>query len=323
MIRVHGRVTGETLSWYHKNPGQSNQHCLYCGVLVGNGATVPSDKEHLIGRNFVPTGSLGNGSFNFIFRACRECNSQKASVERHVSSVTLVNSPARASDERTDEVARRKATGDFHPDKKGVPVGQATDNHSVEFNRRGLSMKVGLISPPQVNRSAAELLAFNHIQALFSLVTTEDCRVPEKMRLLPHSQFHYFGHFTCQDWGNPHLLEIARRVDDWPCYVNVTAADGYYKAVLKVRESIGRFWALEWNRYLRAVGAIVRESESPEIFEGLPDLGWKPIPEGSGRIRSETPLSHDADRLFSGDVVDMAAMTTQHAAADDAASRRS
>ncbi len=78
MILVHGRLTGETVSWFNRNPAQSNQYCLYCGVLVGTGATVLSDKEHFIGRNFVPTGALGSGSFNFIFRSCRECNGRKA-----------------------------------------------------------------------------------------------------------------------------------------------------------------------------------------------------------------------------------------------------
>lgn len=302
MILVHGRLTGETVSWFNRKPAQSNQHCLYCGVLVGKGATVLSNKEHLIGKNFVPTGSLGSGSFNFIFRSCRECNSRKGSAERHVSSVTLVNSPGRVNDERVDAVAKRKATRDFHPDKKGVPLGQATDNHSVEFRYGTLSMKFGLTSPPQVNLPAAQLLAFNHIQALFALVTTEDCRVPEKMRLLPQVQFRYFGHYGYQDWGNPHLITLAKRTDRWSCRANISAADGYFRAILKRSEGQGWFWALEWNRYLRVVGAIVQENESAELFEALPNVEWKPLPNGSGRFRAETPLVEEADHLFSGDV---------------------
>lgn len=303
MSEVSGRVQNMTVSWFHDNLMHSNQHCLYCGVLVGD-ATIPSNKEHLIARNFVPTGSLGNDSFNFIFRACIECNSKKADIERHISSVTLVNSPARASDERANESALRKAINDFYPGRKGVLVGQAIDTHSMEFNHRGLQMKLVGTSPPKVKRPYAELLASYHIQALFSLVTTEDYRVPEKMRLLPISQFQYFGDFTCHDWGNPHLLEIAKRVDVWPCHVNVATADGYFKAILRKHGDTAWFWALEWNHYLRVVGAIVRESESPEIFEGLPDLGWENMPDEAKRIRPQTPLPHEAeDRLFSGKMV--------------------
>lgn len=299
MTQVSGRIQNMTVSWFHENPAHSNQHCLYCGVPVGEGATEPSDKEHLIARNFVPTGSLGNGSFNFIFRACCECNGKKADFERHVSSVTLVNSPARASDEQADESARKKATGDFHPDKKGILVGQAINNHSMEFNRGGLQMKFSGTSPPQVNPYYAEQLASYHIQALFALATTEDYLVPEKMQFLPISQLRYFGHFACHDWGNPHLLEITKRVDDWPCFVNVATAGGYFKAVLKMHEGVA-FWALEWNHHLRVVGAIAHESESLELFEGLPELEWKLLPGGSRGFR-QTPLPHEVeDRLFSG-----------------------
>ena len=120
-------------------------------------------------------------------------------------------------------------------------------------------MKFGLTAPPQVNLASAQLLAFNHIQALFAPVTTEDYRVPEKMRLLPHTQFRYFGHYVYQDWGNPHLIEVAMRVDRWSCPANIIAADGYFRVILKHSEDHGWFWALEWNRYLKVVGAIVRD----------------------------------------------------------------
>ena len=50
-------------------------------------------------------------AFNFIFRACRECNACKAHAERHVSSVTLFNSPGRQDDERAQEAALRKGRG--------------------------------------------------------------------------------------------------------------------------------------------------------------------------------------------------------------------
>lgn len=46
-----GTKTGQaSITWYHRNPALSNQHCLYCGDFVGVGAEVESDKEHLINR---------------------------------------------------------------------------------------------------------------------------------------------------------------------------------------------------------------------------------------------------------------------------------
>jgi hypothetical protein len=301
MILVKGRRTGETVSWFGRNPAQSNQYCLYCGIFVGQEATVPSDKEHLIGRNFVPTGVLDGNNFNFIFRACRECNGRKANAERHLSSVTLVNSPGRAGDEKVDTLARRKATRDFHPHKKGVPVGSATNSHSVKFTSGGTAnIEFELKSPPQVDAQAARLLAFNQIQALFALVTTEDYRIPEKTRLLSSANFLYFGHYPHRDWGNPHLIEIAKRTERWSCPAYVDTGQGYFKASLKRgSDAQGWFWALEWNQHLRVVGAIFRKNETPEIFEALPSLGWKLLPNGLDRIRAEIPLAEEADHLFS------------------------
>jgi hypothetical protein len=167
----------------------------------------------------------------------------------------------------------------------------------VEFTRGPLSIKFGLTSPPQANPQAVLLLAFNHIQALFSLVTTEDCRVPKKMRLLPHLQFRYFGHYIFQDWGNPHLIEIAKRTECWSCPASVTAADGYFRAILKRDDARGWFWALEWNRYLRVVGAIAQENEPAHVFEALPELDWKSLSDGR-LFRSDIPLVEESDYLF-------------------------
>lgn len=303
MASVYGRRTGDTVSWFSKDTSQSNQYCLYCGILVGAGSTVPFDKEHLIGRNFVPTGTLAN-SFNFIFRSCRRCNSEKAALERHVSSITLVNSPGRALDEQVNAAAKRKGAHDFHPDKKGVPIGEAIDNHSVEFKHGSTSMEFGMVSPPQVNPVAVQQLSFNYVQALFALVTTEDCRLPEKMRLLPQAHFRYFRHYIYQDWGNPQLLEVAKRVASWTCCANISVADGYFKAILRRDAQLGWFWALEWNRYLRVTGAITLPDQRAQIFDSLPELSWKLLPDGSGRrYRMEIPLTGE-DHLFAAEVVD-------------------
>lgn len=42
----------------HRDPAKSNEHGLYSGVLVGANAVVDSDEERLVGRRFVPKGSM-------------------------------------------------------------------------------------------------------------------------------------------------------------------------------------------------------------------------------------------------------------------------
>lgn len=100
-----GKLTGKTVSWFERSGKLSNRYCLYCGVAVGGETDAPSNKEHLIGRNFVPAGSMGAEAFNFLFRACVPCNARKAVAERHVSSVTLINGPGRLQDPRAASAA--------------------------------------------------------------------------------------------------------------------------------------------------------------------------------------------------------------------------
>src|SRR4051812_14797221 len=110
MQPVFGTRARQPVVWFSSDLAKSNQHCPYCGVLVGVGSTVASNKEHMIARNFVPPGSLGGTGFNFIFRACVDCNQRKADAERHVSTVTLLTSSARGTDGEVDAAALHKAS---------------------------------------------------------------------------------------------------------------------------------------------------------------------------------------------------------------------
>jgi hypothetical protein len=143
--------------WFREQPSESNCCCPYCGAYVGNGSDRTSNKEHLIGKKFIPSGMSDDGKgFNFIFRACEECNSSKSDIERHVSSITLFRSPARSQLSHVDAIADRKASNDYHPDKQGRRVKDAIEEHQVKMG--GLFTFV-LVGPPQLNRQYAETLA--------------------------------------------------------------------------------------------------------------------------------------------------------------------
>lgn len=290
--------------WFHKQIEKSNQWCLYCGEYFGASESVSSNKEHLIAREFVPSGSMGDTCFNFIFRACTFCNSKKAELERHVSSVSLYNSPGREASERINKLAINKASKDFHPDYKGRPVLETFKNTNISINN---FMTFGLTAPPQLNREYVKDLAMYHIQGLFSLVTTTDPTYADETRLLSPNQIQFYNSFNAGDWGNPQLLAIIDRTKNWPCYCNVETADGYFKAVLRcsLDDNEGWFWALEWNKYLRVVGGIYNENQVQGIFDGLPELEWKDISLGNSyrRIRKEAPLNAGGDELFDAEVV--------------------
>lgn len=286
----------QPVSWFHKQKVLSNQHCLYCGVFVGEGSEYGSNKEHLIGREFVPDGAFGSGkAFNFIFRACVQCNADKADAERHVSSVSLFTCPDRETDATLNALALRKASKDYYPGKNGTVVRDAYGDHKIQLNS---FMSFGMISPPQLNMSRTELLAFRHIQGFFSLITSKNPLVTEETCLLSPDKFWFFDCFNHLDWGNPQLLEVARRTKTWRHLATIVTANGFFKLIMRRDEisSTGWFWALEWNKSTRVVGMISANDQQPAIFDNLPHLNW--IRHGQYRSREEIPLDPAADDLF-------------------------
>lgn len=156
----HGRLTGDAHSWFTPDVATSNALCPYCGAHLSGPSAVPSNKEHLIARQFGPARVMTGNEFNVIFRACEKCNSEKADLERHVSSITLFNGPGREVDPAAAEAAARKALKDFHPAMPGVRVGDSNQQSSVEYQHPGMDISFGMHIPPQVYRPYAERLAF-------------------------------------------------------------------------------------------------------------------------------------------------------------------
>jgi len=305
MKPVHKYKKNQPVVWFDKNKDKSNQYCLYCGVLVGTSSEVDSNKEHLIGRQFVPVGSFQEGSqFNFIFRACAKCNSEKSELERHVSSVTMLNAISKLEKPEYVDRAKSKASNDYHPAKPGVLVKDASDSHVLEFNSGPMTMKFKITSPPQVINEYIKALAFYHVQGLFSLVTSKNPLEASGTNLLPETNFWFHGAYIQGDWGNSELAEVAKRAEKLQCRANIHTADGNFKAVLcRTIENPGYwFWALEWNKYLRVIGGISNPKEQPPIFTELPGPNWEPLGKGSDgaeyRIKKEVPLSDVADILF-------------------------
>lgn len=292
------------MNWFNRSLSRSNQYCLYCGCIVGEGANIESNKEHLIGREFLPTGEFGNGDqFNFIFRSCKKCNDEKSSVERHISSVTLFSSPARAGSQVHNDIARRKAENDYHPAKQGALVKDSGDEFNFATKFGPASVSFGISGPPQADPRYIEFLAFRHVQGIFSLITSSNPLTAEGTTLLTHKYFYFYGSYGHSDWGNPHLLEIMKRAREVPCYANIETANGFFKAIMRRAEGDSGewFWGLEWNKSLRIVGSIAQPDTTPAIFEGLPRLDWKGLGIQNSarvRIRKEIPLNSELDILF-------------------------
>lgn len=161
-------------------------------------------------------------------------------------------------------------------------MGEVIARQTVEFNFGPPTFSFGLSGPSPAAKDYIPELASYHIQALFALVTTPENRTKENVRLLPLDRFRVFGSYPHSDWGNPQLAEITRRAASWPCHAAIHTAGGFFRACLRRHESAGWFWALEWNKSLRVVGRINHPAENNPLFENLPALDWKPLPDGSG-----------------------------------------
>lgn len=306
MQLVHKYKNNQPIVWFNKKKEKSNQYCLYCGIHVGTDSEEPSNKEHLIGRQFVPTGAFQEGKqFNFIFRACEVCNSRKSEIERHVSSVTLLNGmPNQKKPEYVDR-AKSKASKDFHPLKPGVLVKDATDKHTFNFNFGSMKISFESTSPPQLSEEYIQALSFYHIQGFFSLLTSNNPEITSGTRLLPEKNFWFHGAYNHGDWGNVELIEIGKRIDKLRCYANINTADDNFKVLMchSTENQSYWFWVLEWNKHLRVVGGIYSSNQCPPIFEGLPMQNWRSLGEGNDgekhSIKEEIPLSKKDDTLFS------------------------
>ncbi len=304
LVETYGFRKSQPTVWFHRDIARSNQHCVYCSRLVGVGSAVESNREHLVGKKFVPSGTLGSqGAFNFIFRACKECNTEKSNLESHVSTVTMLTCSGRVERDDVDVVATRKASKDYHPSHPGQLVADVRNETKVDF---GSAISVGLVGPPQLHPHYARMLAFRHVQGFYSLVTSSDPTNANTTRLLPEAQFGYFGSYAHRDWGNAQLVEVGRRVSDWPAPVQITTAEGYFRAIMRRKGGSGSpwFWALEWNKSHRLIGWLGDSFNRPLLFQDLPELDWRDIGmQGDARLRmrEETPLRDEDDVLFEFD----------------------
>lgn len=282
MANVYNFKPKQPVSWYRKSLAKSNQRCLYCNEVIGLNSNLDSNKEHLIARDFVPSGSFSDTTFNFIFRACTTCNNKKSNLERHISSISLFNSSARTNDSDIDAQAIHKASNDYHPDKKGRLVKDSSSKFHLAVKS---NFNIGLIALPQMNHDYVKSLALMHIQGFFSLITTINPLCENTISTLEPGRFWLLGYYPEQDWGNPQIIEIIKRTRNWGCFCNVVTANGYFKVIIKKSPVTNDyFWALEWNKHTRVVGAISNIDSPPEEFLNLPEIVWCSWQDKTGNV---------------------------------------
>jgi len=293
-------------SWYRKSLKGSNQYCLYCGRYIGEGSGIESNKEHLIAREFVPKGTYSEHDFNFTFRACTEHNNEKSKYERHVSSITMLDSIGPETEEEIRNMAIHKANNDYHPSKKGIKIADSQEKLDIKWGGENFSISFSFIAPPQLDEVYVKYLAFMQMQGFFALISSPQPYNGAKLMLLSGQYFQFLGAWRRSDWGNVILGHLARLVADWKCYANIDSGRSYYRAIIKI-DPLSKiwFWAFEWNKSYRVAGFVGDIETTQEFVKNIPVEEWAILEQENGRIirtKNELTLSSKDDGLFQGDV---------------------
>jgi len=273
-----------------------NLTCPYCGCELDKAS---STKEHVIGRRFVPVGTLYQ-DWNLILCACKTCNVRKSDLEDDISVITMHhdafgNSP---SSEAVAEVERKKSKSRSR--RTGKSVGESIESMTLQTKfGSSASMTFTFTGPPQVQSDRVFELAHLQMMGFFYFLTYKE----ERSR-----GYFWLGKFAPvlearkSDWGNPTHLAFMRTVLAWEPRILVSTAKGHYAAAIRKHPTQNLWsWAVEWNKSFRVVGYFGEESSAREAIAQLPLLEGRSIVEGETRwvrYRKETPLTEAEDRLF-------------------------
>src|SRR5664280_345077 len=147
-----------------------NSTCVYCGCdLTVSGST----KEHVIGRRFVPKGSL-HGRWNLIVRACPQCNGQKSDLEDDISAVTLAFAATghlAKEDPLLAAEIHRKAMGSISR-RTGRAIADSTEPMTIRTALgSNVTLTARMTSPPQIDHTRAFDLARLQLRAFYYRLT--------------------------------------------------------------------------------------------------------------------------------------------------------
>lgn len=275
-----------------------NVTCAYCGCSF-EGELSPT-KEHVIGRRFVPKGSL-RAQWNLILNVCEGCNREKGVLEDDISAITMMPDAwgrYAVDDERLREEVARKAVNS-RSRRTGKTVAESQEELAIDGSFGSLSFTVNLIGPAQVESERLFRLARFQFEAFVyfttynaetlrgSFVSGVFCPLVAAQRL---------------DWGAPHLQWFMDVTRSWEARVHGIGADGFYKVMIRRNPSATVWsWVTEWNRSYRVAGFAGEEAEIRSLLATLPAQRMEIVRQTETeriRMRLETELPAEADDLF-------------------------
>ena len=271
-----------------------NVTCAYCGVQFGPGK--PSSKDHVIGRNFVPGGTLKANDCNLVVMACKACNNEKSDLEDEISAVTL--QPALGTqhlDSTLAQLAARKAQKSVSRlTKKRIQ----DSNEELSIKTRpmpGMALTFGFIAPPRLMPERVLRLAHFHVQGFVYWHGYDYTR--RVGRFMP-TGITWGTSSHSRDWGNPVLVAFAQQTHKWQTPIWGNLASGNFRIAVR-RDPNAQAWsfALEWNSALRVIGFFGDATAAHAHVQNFPQPDMQQLGP-SIRFREEVPLNPGSDLMF-------------------------
>ena len=275
-----------------------NVVCPYCGRLLDEKTR---SEDHVIGRKFVPKGSLENQP-NLILNACRVCNSRKGDLEDDISAITMQPDVTgrRFSDHpalRAD-AAHKAKTAMSRYSKRPVGDSQTTMQLTSQLGP-GATITFNMVGQAQISDDRAFELALRHFQAYFYLITYD---YSANRGWWWKGQYAPILVVSKLDWGNERARAFMESTASWDHRVLLISADEHFK--LAIRKALDHdIWSLavEWNENYRVLAACGEPEPLKEFVAGLPRLKAEIVSQSANStlaVRTEKRLKVEDDTLF-------------------------
>jgi hypothetical protein len=276
-----------------------NVICVYCGLPFNDER--PHTKEHVVGRRFVPVGTL-QGEFNVIARACAPCNSHKSKLEDDLSVISMCPTVdgvyAGDPDILRKEVIRRAAKSGNA--RTGRSVATPEPPIEIKSNFGLMSMAFTMVGPPQMDEKRAFELARMQLAGFMFLLTYN--KAEERGRFI-QGDFGWITAVRKPDWGNPLMVWFAQQTAELPIRLQINTAQGYYRAWMRTLDAAQDTfaWAMEWNQNVRLIGLLGMPEKINQFAASMPELEFQEMARSGPvvrRVRLSTALAEQDDTLF-------------------------
>jgi hypothetical protein len=207
----------------------SNITCAYCGEDL---SAETEDTEHVVGRRFVPKGSL-DGAWNIILKACKRCNREKGDLEDDISAITMQPTvagqfhPLSGPSVVQEAERKRRRSRSRHT---GKVVADSHERFTHTFHSPQVAMSFSFVGPPRIAETRIVALARLQIIGMMYRLTYDE---HEQRGKFIEGEFRPLRSALRTDWGNAVHRTFMEEVSQWEDNLVGYTADGNFQVAIR------------------------------------------------------------------------------------------